>query len=195
MAAQLLLEQRRGLKLRGVLEHANLPGELREEEGLLDAEVTGPDHHQLLGLAVERAVAARAEMDTRAAQLLLPGDTQRLVDRSGGDQHRSGGELLTVVGDRHQVVAGPAQPGHAHAPQDPQAVAVGLRDEAPLDLDTGGALGKSRAAHQAGGHRGLAPGGHPVDDEAVHPFPDGVERGAEARRARPDDDQVEEPAG
>src|SRR5206468_12120509 len=140
MAAQLLLEQRRGLNLRVGLEHANLPGELREEEGLLDAKVPGPDHHQFLGLAVERAVAARAEMDTRAAQFLLPGNTQRLVDRSGGDQHRSGSELLTVVGDRGQVAAGPAQSGQARAPRDPQTVAVGLRDQALLDLETRGAL-------------------------------------------------------
>ena len=142
MAAQLLLEQRRGLNLRGVLEHTNLPGELGEEQCLLHAQVTRPDHHQFLGLAVERAIAARTEMDARAAELLLPCDAQRLVDRSRGDQRRAGGELLAVVGDRHQVAVDPAQRRHAHAPQDPETVAMGLAHEALLDVGAAGPLGE-----------------------------------------------------
>jgi hypothetical protein len=70
-------------------------------------------------------------VDAGADEILLPGDLQAPVSRSGGHDHRVRGELLPSRQRRHQVFAVVLDSGDRHRRQQFHSIAAGLAMNRP----------------------------------------------------------------
>src|ERR1039457_117405 len=189
----LVLEEAGGCQLRLALDDADALGELRQEEPLLERRVSATDDQKLVGAAVEGAVTRGAEVDAGADEVVLAGNPEASIGRSGGDERRVRLDLLAA----RQAQADVARPGavrgdrlDAHGTEELHLVAPGLSDEAFGEISTTDALWKSGVVVDPLGDTGLATEPAALDHDGIDAFSRGIDRGGEPGRTAADDREV-----
>ena len=182
-----------GAQLVAAVDDRDLGGELGEEAGLLDRRVATADDRDVL-IAEEEAVAGRAGGHAVADQTRLVVDAEHQRPGAGGHDDRIGGVFVVAHPD-FEGALGEVDAGHLLG-EELGAEPLRLRPEVHHQLGAHDALGKAGevldvgrqhqlAARLVGRGRGLA-----LDDERGEVGASGVDRGGQAGRAGPDDDDV-----
>ena len=187
-----LQEPRRG-ELRLALHDADALGEPGEEQPFLERGVAATDDEKLVGAAIERAVAGRAEMHARTDEIVLTGNAEAPVRRSGGDE---GGVRLDLLAARQAQAHVPGlrplggDALDAHGAEQLDLVATRLGDESLGQISAADAVGEPRVVVDALGDAGLAAEPAALDDHRVDALSRRVDRRREPGGAAADDREV-----
>ena len=132
-------------------------------------------------------------MDAGADEVVLAGNAEAPIRRSGGDQHRVRLDLLAACQAEAEVTRLRALGGDvldAHRAEKFDLVATGLGDEALGEVRSADALREPRVVVDALGDARLAAEPAALDHHGVDAFSRRVDGGGETRRAAADDRQV-----
>jgi hypothetical protein len=182
-----LLHDLGSAKLVAPVNHGDLLGETRQEQGLFHRGISSADHDQLL-VPEEESVACGAGRHAVAEQPVLAGDAQHAGGGAGGHDHRMGTELLVTGPDperrRGEIDLGGCLVEHL------RVEAGGLLLHELHELRAQDPFGEAGVVLHLGGQHQLAPGLQPLEHQWLEVRPGGVERRGETRGARADDHDV-----
>src|ERR1019366_767536 len=193
IAVDLVLEETRGPQLGVALDDADAAGELGEEQACLERRVAATDDQKFLGAAIEGAVAGGTEVHSRSDQVVLAGNAESPVGRTGCDEHGVRLDLLAVGQPQADVTRLRSFGGDrldAHRAEEFDLVATRLGDEALGKVRTANTLGEPGVVVDALRDAGLTAETAALDHHRVDALAGRVDGRGEPRRAATDDCQV-----